>query len=158
MLKSTIRALQSLLDGQRVLAIAVTAAGAPYAGLLPFAPARDRSGVFVHASRLARHSQGLVADEPVGILVHEPDLPGKDPLQLQRAMFECRVRPLARNTSEWQAGRDLYLARFPAGAVTFDLGDFTLFRLDFTSGLYVAGFGRAIAVPPDDIARLGEHV
>jgi putative heme iron utilization protein len=154
MLKSTIRALQSLLDDQRVLAIAVAADGVPYAGLLPFAPAPDRSGVFVHASRLARHSRGLAAGSPVGILLHEPDLPGKDPLQLQRAMFECRVTPLARDTSGWQAGRDRYLARFPAAAVTFDLGDFTLFRLEFTAGLYVAGFGRAIAVPADDIARL----
>jgi hypothetical protein len=158
MLKSTIRALQSLLDGQRVLAIAVAADGLPCAGLLPFAPAPDRSGVFVHASRLARHSRGLVAGATVGILLHEPDLPGKDPLQLQRAMFECRTSALARDTPEWRAGRDLYLERFPAADVTFDLGDFTLFRLDFTSGLYVAGFGRAIAVSPDDIARLAEHV
>lgn len=158
MLKSTIRALQALLDEQRVLAIAVEADGVPYAGLLPFAPAVDRSGVFVHASRMARHSQGLVADARIGVLLHEPDLPGKDALQLQRAMFQCIVRPLARASSEWQAGRDLYLARFPEGAVTFDLGDFTLFRLDFKSGLYVAGFGRAIAVPPDDIARLAERV
>jgi hypothetical protein len=63
-----------------------------------------------------------------------------------------------RETSEWQAGRDRYLARFPGGAVTFELGDFSLLRLDFESGLYVAGFGRAIAIPPDDIAKLAESV
>ena len=51
-----------------------------------------------------------------------------------------------------------FLARFPEGAVTFELADFTLLRLDFESGLYVAGFGRAIALPPDDIARLSERV
>lgn len=158
MLKSTIRAVQSLLDGQRVLALAVETEGVPYAALLPFAPAPDRSGVFVHASRLARHSRGLVADASIGILVHEPDLPGKDPLQLQRTMFQCRVRLLVRETSEWQAGRDLYLARFPDGAVTFELGDFTLFRLDFESGLYVAGFGRAIAISAEDVTRLAEPV
>ncbi len=158
MLKSTIRALQSLLEEQRVLAIAVEADGVPYAGLLPFAPVPDRSGVLVHASRLARHTQGLVADARIGVLLHEPDLPGKDPLQLQRAMFECVVRPLTRDTAEWQTGRELYLARFPDGAVTFGLGDFTLFRLDFLSGLYVAGFGRAIAVSADDITRLAGRV
>lgn len=158
MLKSTIRALQSLLDGQRVLSIAVEVDNAPYAALLPFAPVPDRSGVFVHASQLARHSRGLTAGASVAVLLHEPDLPGKDPLQLQRAMLQCRVTPLVRDTSEWQAGREVYLARFPEAAVTFDLADFTLLRLDFESGLYVAGFGRAIALPPDDIARLGERV
>jgi hypothetical protein len=72
-------------------------------------------------------------------------------------MFECVVRPLTRDTAEWQSGRERYLARFPDGAVTFGLGDFTLFRLDFLSGLYVAGFGRAIAVSPEDITRLAER-
>ena len=30
--------------------------------------------------------------------------------------------------------------------VTFGLGDFTLFRLQFVAGTYVAGFGRAMDI------------
>jgi putative heme iron utilization protein len=156
MLKSTVQAVQWLLSQQRVLALAVEAAGTPYAGLLPFAPLPDRSGVIVHASRLAKHAEGLGAGARVGVLLHEGDAPDKDPLQLQRVTFECRAEPLERASDAWREARDLYLARFPRSAVTFGLGDFTLYRLAFQSGLYVAGFGRALAIPGRDIARLNE--
>jgi putative heme iron utilization protein len=156
MLKSTIHAVQSLLAQQRVLALAVQAGGTPYAGLLPFAPLPDRSGVIVHASSLAKHAEGVGTGARVGVLIHEGDAPDKDPLQLQRVTFECRVEPLERSSGAWHEARDRYLSRFPRSAVTFGLGDFTLYRLAFQSGLYVAGFGRAIAIPERDIARLNE--
>ena len=126
----------------------------PYCGLLPFVPLPACDGVLVHASRLARHSRGLAADNRVSVLIHVQDEPGKDPLQVQRVTFECSVRPLERNGEEWRAGRDRYLQRFPDAAVTFGLGDFTLYRLDFEHGNYVEGFARAIAVPREDVARL----
>ena len=156
MLKSTVRALQSLLDGQRVLAVGVLAGTTPYAGLLPFVPVPDRSGVLVHASRMSKHSQGLTDGAHVGVLVHEQDGPDKDPLQIKRATFECVVRPIVRNSAEWEAGRAVYLERFPDSNITFKLGDFTLYRLEFQSGLYVAGFGRAMEIEPRDIKRLAE--
>ena len=76
MLKSTVRALQAMLDGQRILTLAVQTPQGPYAGLLPFVPVPGRSGVLVHASRMARHSQGLGAGTHAGILIHEQDAPG----------------------------------------------------------------------------------
>jgi hypothetical protein len=48
------------------------------------------------------------------------------------------------------------LARFPDSRVTFGLGDFTLYRLQFVAGTYVAGFGRAMDIEPQDIRRLAE--
>ena len=128
----------------------------PYAGLLPFVPVADRSAVLVHASRLARHTQGLTAGTRAGILVHEQDGPDKDPLQIERLMFDCTVQPFERKSAEWEAGRELYLARFPDSRVTFGLGDFTLYRLQFVAGTYVAGFGRAMDIEPEDIRRLAE--
>ena len=158
MLQLTLVAVQTLLAEQRVLALAVTLppAGVPQAGLLPFVPLPDCSGVLVHASRLARHSAGLASEAVASALIHEGDAVGKDPLQLRRVTFVCRVRPLERDSAEWLAGRGRYLARFADAAVTFDLGDFTLYELAFESGLYVAGFGRAIALTGDDIARLAQ--
>jgi hypothetical protein len=156
MLKSTVRALQSMLDRQRILTLAVQTAQGPYAGLLPFVPVADRSAVLVHASQLARHTQGLAAGAHAGILIHEQDAPGKDPLQIERLMFDCTVQPFARKSAEWEAGRELYLARFPDSQVTFGLGDFTLYRLQFVAGTYVAGFGRAMDIEPQDIRRLAE--
>jgi putative heme iron utilization protein len=154
MLKSTARAIRGLLDGERVLSIAVIVDGLPHAGLLPFVPQPGYAGVLVHASRMSRHGAGLASGGAAGILLHEQDATGKDPLQLKRAAFDCSVHPLERKGEEWLAGRERYLGRFPDSRITFNLGDFSLYRLELRQGLYVGGFGRAIEIPPRDIARL----
>jgi heme iron utilization protein len=158
MLKSTIRDLRSLFTDQRVLSLALTLPpdGAAYAGLLPFLMDTDRAAFLVRASKLARHSKGLTAGARVCVLIHEKDDETKDPLQLKRVTFECTVEPLASDTPEWTAARERYLARFPSAELTLGLTDFRIYRLVPESGMYVAGFGRAIALPPEDIARLGE--
>lgn len=158
MLKSTIRSVQQLLDGERLLALAVTVDGTPYAGLLPYAVMPDHQAVLIHASRMSRHSQGLADGSRVGILVHEQDAPEKDPLQIRRATFECLVRPYERKSEAWLEARARYLERFPDSRITFNLGDFTLYRLEFRQGLYVEGFGRAMEIEPADVPRLGEQV
>jgi hypothetical protein len=56
MLKSTARSIRELLDDQRLLALAVIADGAPYAGLLPFVVLPAYRGVMIHASRLSKHT------------------------------------------------------------------------------------------------------
>jgi putative heme iron utilization protein len=158
MLKSTIRDLHSLFTEQRVLSLALTLPpdGTAYAGLLPFLMETGRTAFLVRASKLARHSKGLTAGARVCVLIHEKDGESKDPLQLKRVTFECTVEPLARDTPEWTAGRERYLARFPSAELTLGLTDFQMYRLVPESGMYVAGFGRAIALPPEDIARLSE--
>ncbi len=154
MLKSTARSIRELLDEQRLLALAVIADGAPYAGLLPFIVLPAYAGVMIHASRLSKHTQGLTEGARVGILLHEQYAAGKDPLQIKRATFECIVRPLERKGAEWEEGRAWYLERFPDSRITFNLGDFTLFRLEFQKGLWVGGFGRAVEIEPEDIAKI----
>jgi putative heme iron utilization protein len=158
MLKSTIRDVQSLFTEQRVLslALAIPPGGHVYAGLLPFILDSGRVALLVRASKLARHSRGLIAGARVCVLIHEKDAATKDPLQLKRVTFECTVEPLARDTAEWIAARDRYLERFPSAELTVGLTDFQMYRLVPDSGMYVAGFGRAIALPLEDIARLGE--
>lgn len=155
MLKSTARLIRTLLDGERVLSLAVLVDGVPFAGLLPFVPLPDYSGVMIHASRLSRHTAGLAAGARAAVLLHEQDGPDKDPLQIKRVSFECDVQPLARDSEPWAAGRERYLGRFPDSRITFRLGDFTLYRLDFRRGLLVAGFGRAMEIAPRDVARIG---
>jgi putative heme iron utilization protein len=61
---------------------------------------------------------------------------------------------LERDSAAWTAGRERFLARFPGSRITFRLQDFTLYRLEFRQGLLVAGFGRAMEIAPNDIAKL----
>jgi putative heme iron utilization protein len=136
--------LGELLLGQRVIALGVVADGAPIVGLLPYAVSETRDALYVQASRLARHSRGLLAGAPWSGLVHEPDTGEMDPLRIPRLQLEGVVEPLAGQHSEFQAAARTFLTRFPQAAATLQLGDFGLYRLELRGGRMVLGFGQAL--------------
>jgi heme iron utilization protein len=146
--------LRRLLD-QRVLSLGVLVDGVPYVGLLPFAVSDDRRALIVHASALARHTKGLRDGAPWSALVHLPDDPGGDPLQVGRVTLSGDVWPLAEGTPDHATAKSRYLARFPDSARTFELPDFDLHALRIRGGRLVAGFARARDVSPGDLASLG---
>jgi heme iron utilization protein len=143
--------LKQLLEGQRVLSLAVLIDGRPHIGLLPFAVLPDHSGVLVHVSSLAKHTQGLSPGETVSVLIHQSEEAVGDPLQIPRVTLDADVRELRRGRPEFEEGRARYLARFPQAGVTFGLGDFKLLKLRFLEGRYVEGFARAMDITADDL-------
>ena len=146
--------LRQLLHGPRVMTLGVLVEGAPYLGLLPFVLAEDQRTLLVHASGLARHTRGLTAGAPFSVLLHAPDAPEADPLQIPRLTLMGKVQPLERGTAEYEAARALYQARFPDSAQTFELGDFNLYALRVSEGRLVGGFARARNVSPGDLQSL----
>lgn len=148
------KVLRDLLDRQRVLSLGVLVDGEPYVGLLPFAVAADCQALFVHASGLARHTKGLSEGARFSALLHAPDEPGGDPLQVPRVSFQGEVRPLADATPEHEDARKRYLVRFPDSATTFELGDFGLYALRIRDGRLVSGFARARNVSPGDLLEM----
>lgn len=149
-------ALRGLLTEQRVLSLAVIVEGAPIAGLLPFAVYPDLSAALVHASTLARHTAGLRDHAPFSLLIHLPDEPELDPLQILRVTLQGEVHLLAKGSSEYAAGREIYAAKFPTSLQTFELGDFNLYRLQFRDGRFVAGFGRAYNLTADTLRQVAD--
>jgi len=145
--------LRQLLD-QRVLSLGVLVDGAPYVGLLPFAVTEDRQALIVHASGLARHTSGLGNGTPWSALLHLPDDPRGDPLQVGRVTLSGEVRRLPEPSPEHAAAKGRFLARFPGAAQTFELADFGLYALHIREGRLVAGFARAHHVSPGDLATL----
>jgi hypothetical protein len=148
--------LGGLLLGQRLLALGVVADGEPIVGLLPYAVAEDRTALLVQASRLARHSRGLVAGAAWSGVIHEPDSADTDPLQVARLQLEGVVDPLRGDRTEFRTAARAFLGRFPLAAATLQLPDFTLHRLEIRGGRMVLGFGRALNLSGDhfrDLAR-----
>jgi hypothetical protein len=145
--------LRSLLTDRRTLALSVIVEGEPVIGLLPFAALADRHALVVHASRLARHTRGLVDGAPFDALVHEPDLPGADPLQLKRATLRGRVRAAGEGEALHETARAAYLGRFPEAAPISALGDFSFFVLEVEAGRLVTGFGGAATITRDGLAE-----
>jgi putative heme iron utilization protein len=138
--------IRTLLSSTRVLALAVIVDGEPEAALLPYALRADFGAVYVQASGLARHARGLTPGGQVGVLVHGADAPGADPMQLPRLTMQARVRALDKETADFAAAAARFTDRFPAAAMTLELGDFTLYELSLERGRYVEGFARAFNV------------
>lgn len=136
--------LEKLLLGQRLIALGVVAEGEPIVGLLPYAVSEDRGSLYVQSSGLARHSRGLAAGAIWSGLIHEPDAPETDALQVPRLQLEGSVDPLRGDRPEFQPAALAFLKRFPQAAQTLQLADFTLYRLEIQGGRMVLGFGRAL--------------
>lgn len=146
-------ALRGLIGDCRVLALAVVVDGEPVTGLLPYAPAGG-ARLLIHASALARHSQGLEDGGRFAALIHRDPGTSDDPLQVERVSLRGAVRKLARGTEAWEAGKHAYLERFPHAETTFGLGDFTLWALEPDGGRWVSGFAAAINLTARNLAEL----
>ncbi len=146
--------LRQLLTDRRVATLAVLLDGEPYTGLLPFVVAEDFRAAFIHASGLARHSAGLQPGAPYSLLIHAPDAPDADPLQIPRLSLQGHVERLERGTPAYDQAAARYQARFPGSAMTFRFADFHLYRLPFERGRFVAGFARAYDLSPALLRQL----
>ncbi|MDH4065984.1 MAG: pyridoxamine 5'-phosphate oxidase [Acidobacteriota bacterium] len=147
-------AIRALLDTQRVLSLAVLVDGEPEAGLLPYAVREDFGAVYLQASGLARHARGLRPGGHVGLLVHASESPDADPMQLPRLSVQAEVGLLGKGTEAYARAAARFTARFPAAALTLELGDFNLYELTLGRGRYVEGFARAFNVGPDTFGQL----
>jgi putative heme iron utilization protein len=154
MSQDQLRRLRALLLEERILSLAVLVERRPHVGLLPYAVTADFDAAIVHASALARHTRGLVAGEPVGLVIHRPDRADVDPLQLARVSIDAVVEALEKGTDAYAAAMRTYVARFPSSEATFTMPDFNLYRLRFEGGRWVGGFGDALRLNASSFQRL----
>lgn len=138
--------LREILTGQRLIALGLVVEGEPVTGLLPYAVDAAYTGLYVQASRLARHSQGLREGAAWSGVIHVPDAPETDAMQVPRLVLEGGVQPLERASAEFEVAAAAFTARFPSAAMTVQLGDFGFYRLGIREGRLILGFGRALNV------------
>ena len=151
---SHLELLRDLLSVRRVLALSVLAGGEPIIGLLPFAVTPNRSALVIHASRLARHSRGLRDGAPFDALIHLPDTPDADPLQIPRVTLQGIVRVLSSDRPESEADRRAYIEKLPAAEDLLGFADFHFYRLEIRSGRLVAGFAQAVSFTADTLRQI----
>jgi heme iron utilization protein len=146
--------LAQLLRQRSTAALGTLRAGAPYVSMVPYAISADASGFIVHVSTLAAHTQDMLADPRVSLLIAEAEGGGKSPLGLARVSVQAmaqRVAPDAPRLPEFRSG---YLARFPDAEQMFGFGDFSMFLIRPASVRFVAGFGQAHSVSAETLAQL----
>ncbi len=142
------RRLAHLIRQQRIAALGTIHDDAPFVSMIAYVPTADFSAFYVHASRLAQHTRNLLAHSRVSLMIVESDPGTGDPQTLARVSFTGTATAIAPDADDYAQARALYLARFPASAVTFQLADFGLYRITVQSARYVAGLGKAFTLSP----------
>lgn len=138
--------LARLIRTQRTAALGTLHEGAPLVSMVLYVPTADFSAFYIHISRLAQHTQAILRDPQVGLLIAEPDTGSQDPQTLARVSLQGTATEVLRTDAEDEAIRALYLQRFPTATMTLSLGDFAFFRIVPSRGRFVAGFGQIFNV------------
>ena len=125
------------------LATLMPGSGAPYCSLVNVATAADGAPLFL-VSQLAVHTRNILADPRVSLMLDE--CKAGDPLEGARIM-------LAGNAEATQdpAVRARYLARQPEAELFVGFKDFGFFRMRLNAAHLVAGFGRIVDLPPEQL-------
>ena len=139
-------ALTALLRTQPVAALATLHKGAPAVSMVPFALLPDGSGFVIHVSRLATHTQDMIQNPAVALLVTAPAAAAESPLALPRASVQGKAHPCPPESPGYGQARQTYLAKLPNAEPLFSFGDFSLFVIEPESLRSVAGFGRAASL------------
>ena len=150
------QSLAQLIRAQRVAALGTLRDGAPLVSLVLYATAPDFSAFYLHVSRLAQHTQGLLRDPRVGLLIAEADAGAQDPQTLARLSLRGAAVEVGPAAGDYEAVRAAYLVKFPAAAFNFSLGDFALYRIVPDGARYVGGFGRIFDLTAEELRRAAE--
>src|ERR1700674_5401161 len=125
------------------LATLMAPSGDPYCSLVNVATAADGAPLLL-ISRLAVHTQNLLADARVSLMLDERR--EGDPLEGARVMLQGTAE-----VTEDQAARRRYLERQPEAAMFAGFADFAFYRITVKAAHLVAGFGRIVDLKPRDI-------
>jgi hypothetical protein len=140
------RLARSLLRRSRQGALATLMAGSgdPYCSLVNVASDCDGAPILL-ISRLALHTQNILADRRVSLMLDER-APG-DPLEGSRIMLAGQAEQASGDQQEtlW---RRRYLDAHPSAEAFVDFKDFSFFRISPSGAHLVAGFGRIVDLSP----------
>src|SRR5450432_4557730 len=137
---------RSLLRRSRQGALATLMAGGgdPYCSLVNVASHGDGSPILL-ISRLALHTQNVLADSRVSLMLDERSQ--ADPLEGSRIMLAGRAEEEASGDAAANLRRR-YLSAHPSAEAFVNFKDFSFFRIVPTAAHLVAGFGRIIDLKP----------
>lgn len=146
--------LREILASRSTAALGTLHSGAPYVSMVPFALLADIPAFVIHVSRLSAHTNDMLAEPRVSLLISDSERAGVSPLAIPRITILGTARQLTNDAQEYPAARQAFLARFPEAAAMFNLGDFSLFQITLDEGRWIAGFAQARTLTPASFARM----
>ena len=136
-------AWEALVQGVRTGVLLTLRNGHPFGSHVPYVFDSDWTRAYLHLSRLALHTQHLLADPRLSLFISGPDLPEKNPLALKRINLQGEATMLRTDAPHYAEVKAKYLARFPLAATMFGFSDFALWELKLQDAHLVLGFGQA---------------
>lgn len=147
------RALRALLEAQDLAALGTLHGGEPFVSMVPFALLPDATFV-VHVSALAAHTRDMLAHPAVSLLVTAPRVPDVPTQAVARVTVQGDAQRIEDADPLHPRAKQAYLARFPTSAVTFGLGDFSLFAVRPRTARFVGGFAQAKTVTAEGLRKV----
>jgi putative heme iron utilization protein len=150
------RLLARLVTSTRIGMLGTTRAGAPNVSMVACLPDAGFAAFWLRLSRLAWHTQDLAQDPRAALSICETDDGRADPQTLARVTIRATASVIAADDPEDARLRLRWLERFPASAVTFELADFSFWRLAPSDARFVAGLGRTYNLSAAELSRAAE--
>jgi putative heme iron utilization protein len=148
------RILISLVRERPLAALGTIVDDGPLVSMVLYACEPDLACLYIHVSRIAQHTRGLLARPRVSLLISEPDRASRNPLTLARVSIQGLALRLEEGSAAFENARSLYLAVHPTAAINFDLPDFLLLGVHPVSARFIAGFGKIFDLDREAWARL----
>lgn len=146
--------LLNLVQTQGNASLGTLAEGYPLVSMVLYAAASDLTSYFIHISQLAMHTRNIMDDPHVSLMICESVRTGINPQTLARISITGKAALLSPMSAEYATAKESYLEKYPFAKMNFQLGDFALYGIQMESARYVAGFGKAFSLSPDDIKTL----
>ena len=131
--------------------------GAPNVSMVACMPSVDHAIFWLRLSRLAWHTQDLAVDARVSLAMCESDDGRADPQTLARVTVRGDAAEVPTTNAQAEPLKRVWLERFPASAVTFELADFSFWRIAPRDARFVAGLGRTYNLSAAELARAAQE-
>lgn len=145
-----------LIRTQRVAAFGTLRDGGPLVSMILYAAAKDFTAFYIHASRLAQHTQDMLKDPRVSLMIAETDTGSQDPQTLARISIRGEAVTVPPTDADYAEARTVYLEKFPEAAFNFTLGDFAIYKIEPHTARFVAGFGKIFNLTVEDFKQAAE--
>src|SRR6516165_10174059 len=94
--------LISLVRERSLAALGTIVEGGPLVSMVLYASEPDLSCLYIHVSRIAQHTRGLLSQPRVSVLITEPDRASRNPLTLARISIQGLAGPMQAGSAAFE--------------------------------------------------------
>jgi nitroimidazol reductase NimA-like FMN-containing flavoprotein (pyridoxamine 5'-phosphate oxidase superfamily) len=145
--------LNKLIHKERMAHLGTLRDGAPLVSMTLFVPESDFSIFYLHISRLAWHTQDLQRDGRCSLSIAQTDDGRPDPFTFPRVIIRGEAQEIPNEDEMVPDLKIAWTSRFPRQEPTFQLADFSFWRIVPRDARFIAGYGGIHNLSPADLVH-----